>query len=141
MRTMSENKSKNSIKPIDTVKRILFMDDEVLISMTTESILSKAGFSVSLASDGAEAVEIFRRAVSEGNPFRLVILDLNIPGGMGGEEAVRELMKIRPDLKAIVTSGYLNDKVMSDCNRYGFIESLAKPFTSEELIEIVSKNI
>lgn len=135
---MSEKKS---IDHIDAGKRVLFMDDEVLISMTTENILSKAGFDVSHASDGAEAVEIFRRAIGEGNPFSLVILDLNVPGGMGGEETVQELIKIMPDIKAIVTSGYLNDKVMSDCNKYGFIESLAKPYTSEDLIEIVSKNI
>lgn len=117
------------------------MDDELLISMTTGNILSRAGFNASLASDGAEAIEIFRKAINEGRPFSLVILDLNVPGGMGGEETVQALMKIRPGIKAIVTSGYLNDKVMSDCNKYGFIGSLPKPFTSEDLIEIVSKNI
>jgi len=121
--------------------RVMFMDDEILISMTTGQILSRAGFDVSLAYNGAEAVDIYKRAISDENPFSLIILDLNVPGGMGGLETLRTILEINPAAKAIITSGYLNDDIMSNYNAYGFAAVLPKPFSTQDLIEIVSNNL
>lgn len=114
------------------------MDDELLITMTAGHILSGAGYDVVLAANGEEAVDIYSKAFSLENPFSLIILDLTVPGGMGGAETLRTILNINPSAQAIVTSGYLNDKVMSEYKEFGFIGILPKPFTGDDLLKVVA---
>ncbi len=77
--------------------------------------------------------------MESGEPFDAVILDLTIPGGMGGKEAIKELLQIDPKIKAIVSSGYYNDPVMSNYKEYGFSGIVAKPYKIDELSETLKK--
>ena len=96
-------------------------------------MLVSSGYVVETARDGAEAVALYRAARESGKPFDAAILDLTVPGRMGGKETIRELLAIDPDVRAIVFSGYSNDPVMADCRKYGFRGVLPKPFTMNEL--------
>ncbi|MFH1771767.1 MAG: PAS domain S-box protein [Candidatus Omnitrophota bacterium] len=112
---------------------VLVMDDEELIRNTLKRVLTALGYKVMFAQDGAEAVEMYKKAKEEGNTFDAVILDLTVPAGMGGEEAVRKLCQIDPDVKAIASSGYSNDPIMADYKKYGFYAAVAKPYNIEEI--------
>jgi CheY-like chemotaxis protein len=97
-------------------------------------LLRRIGYDdIEFATDGIEAVKRYKAAREKGRPFDAVILDLTIPGGMGGEETIKELRKIDPHVRAIVSSGYADEAVMSDYKRYGFSGMVAKPYTLEEL--------
>ncbi|MGD0282221.1 MAG: ATP-binding protein [Dissulfurispiraceae bacterium] len=116
---------------------ILVMDDEELVRDVAGQILETLGYEVQLAANGAEAIELFKKARESANPFDVVLMDLTIPGGMGGREAVRELLKIDPGVKAIVSSGYSNDPIMADFKRYGFRGVITKPYKVQELSDTV----
>src|SRR5690606_27074537 len=113
--------------------RVLLMDDDAMIRLVVRRMLECLGHTTATAEDGAEAIEIFRQAHEEGNPFDVVIMDLTVPGGMGGKEAVHHLRAIEPGLKAIVSSGYFNDPIMANHKEYGFDGVIAKPFQLEGL--------
>jgi PAS domain S-box-containing protein len=113
--------------------RILIMDDEEAIRDVVGNTLTLLGYSVDFAKDGAEAIARYQREKEAGHPFDLVIMDLTIPGGMGGKEAVRALKNYDPQIKAIVSSGYSNDPVMANFRNYGFCGFVAKPFHIHEL--------
>ncbi|MBU0711743.1 PAS domain S-box protein [bacterium] len=113
--------------------KILIMDDEDFVREVAGEMVESLGYSAEFAKDGAEAIEFYKTALKSEEPFAAVIMDLTIPGGMGGKEAVRELLKIDPELKAIVSSGYSNDPIMSDCKKYGFVGVIAKPYKLSEL--------
>ena len=81
----------------------------------------------------------YKEQKDSSEPFDAVILDLTIKGGMGGEQTMRELLKIDPDVKAIVSSGYFNDPVMADFEKYGFMSALAKPYAKKNLAETLEK--
>jgi PAS domain S-box-containing protein len=115
--------------------RILVMDDEELIRRLLDQTLRQLGYEVECVRDGTEAIERYRHAQVSGRPFDVVLMDLTIPGGMGGQEAVRRLHTLDPAVKAVVLSGYSNDPVMADYRRYGFSEQLAKPYTVQQLSE------
>ncbi len=119
--------------------RILIMDDEEMLRTMLLVMLSRCGYEVIQAVDGEEVVRIYRKAATEGKPIDLVIMDLTIPGGMGGREAVRELCLFDPQVKALVASGYSNDPVMADYAAHGFSGAIAKPFKFQELCEQVQK--
>lgn len=104
-------------------------------------LLSRLGYVVETAADGAAAVERYAAAKESGRPFDLVIMDLTIPGGMGGKEALRELKRIDPGVKALVSSGYSNDRVMSDYERHGFLGVVAKPYDLAELSQVIASVI
>ncbi len=113
--------------------RILVMDDEEVIRELLHDELTDAGYDIELAVDGTEAIERYTKAKDLGQPFDAVIMDLTIPGGMGGKEAIKQLLEIDPSAKVIVSSGYSTDPIMSDFKKYGFSAVAAKPYKVEEL--------
>lgn len=120
---------------------ILFMDDEDFIRELAAGILGHLGYEVTFARNGEEALEKYEKAHEKGTPFDAVILDLTIPGGMGGKECIRKLKKIDPDVKAIVSSGYSNDPVATNPRRYGFKAYIAKPYNIQTLSTVLNKTI
>jgi PAS domain S-box-containing protein len=119
--------------------KILVMDDKEILRELAHEILTGLGYQVGLASDGAETIRLYRDAQQAGQPFDLVIMDLTVPGGMGGKDAIKALLEIDPDVKAIVSSGYSHDAVMSDYQQYGFCAVLVKPYRMEELRKILAR--
>ncbi|UCF93441.1 MAG: PAS domain S-box protein [Desulfobacterales bacterium] len=115
--------------------RILVMDDEDFIRELASQMLKKMGYAAALAQDGEQALHLYKQALASGQPFDAVILDLTVPGRMGGKETIRNLLKIDPNVKAIVSSGYSNDPVMSDYGLYGFQTAVRKPYLIQELSE------
>lgn len=125
--------------PIRAKGRVLIMDDEQLIRDIAGEMLEYIGYQVGLAVDGEEALELYRKARHNGAPFDVVIMDLTIPGGMGGEQAIQRLLELDPAAKAIVSSGYSNDPVMSDYRRHGFSGVVTKPYKIKELARILQQ--
>jgi PAS domain S-box-containing protein len=108
--------------------RVLFMDDEQIIRDMAAALLQRFGLSVDCAVDGAEAIEKYQAARAEGRPYDLVIMDLTVPGGMGGLAALGHLKKIDPSVKAVVSSGYSSDPVLANHRDHGFAAVMAKPY-------------
>ncbi len=114
--------------------RILVMDDEEVIRDITKEVLTRMGYEAEFASEGSEAVEMYQRAFARGQSFDAVIMDLTVPGGMGGLEATRKLLDADPDAKVIVSSGYSNDPIMANYKEYGFRGVVAKPYKVRDLV-------
>ncbi len=119
--------------------KVLIMDDEKGVRELIRKILNNMGFDVDLAKDGEEAINKYRKAIDSEKSYDIVIMDLTIPGGMGGEEAVKELLKLDPDAKVVVSSGYSTDPIMSNYKDYGFKGCLSKPYNIDELSEVLEK--
>jgi len=113
------------------------MDDEDAIREIAEALLKHLGYRVDLAHDGEEAIARYRKAFFANDPYNLVIMDLTIPGGMGGKEAIGHLHDIDPGVRAIVSSGYSNDPIMADYTSFGFQGILAKPYSVNEMNRVV----
>ncbi len=128
-------------KPIFGNGKILIMDDDEAIRDMAGQTLGFIGYEVELSKDGAEAVDIYKRAKEAGDPFDVVIMDLTIPGGIGGKDAILMLREIEPEVKAIVFSGYSNDPVMADYKKYGFNSVITKPFEIKEMNDTLQKMI
>jgi PAS domain S-box-containing protein len=120
---------------------VLLMDDEEMILSVGSKILSFAGYTVETAHHGQEALEIFSRYLKSDSPVDVVILDITIPGGMGGAETLKRLKNLSPRVKAIVSSGYSNDPIMSDFRSYGFAGVVSKPYRMEDLLKTVNQII
>ncbi len=117
--------------------KILFMDDEDLIRNLGYEILSLLGYEVVLVIDGQEAIVSYGEAQKSSAPFDAVIMDLTVPGGMGGYEAMQVLRKMDPNVRAIVSSGYSTDPIMADYKTYGFKGIVPKPYTVQDLSQIL----
>ena len=119
-------------------RKILLMDDDKTVREIMAAMLSFIGCSNEQACDGKEAIELYLKANKEGVPFDLVIMDLTIPGGMGGKEAISALLALDPKAKAVVSSGYANDPIMANYQAYGFCGILSKPFKLDDLNKVIA---
>ena len=108
--------------------KILLMDDEQVILEVTKEVLNFLGYEVFFAQEGAAAIEIFSRERLAGRPFDLIILDLSVPEGMGGQETFEKLHALDPSVKAIVSSGYTSEPMMTDPKKFGLAGVLGKPY-------------
>ena len=121
--------------------RILIVDDEEAIRALVEFTLERLGYQVTQAESALEGVEIYRQKLEANERFDAVILDLTLPGGMGGKEALKKLIEIDPTVNAIVSSGYAMDATMSRYQDFGFRGVIAKPYEAAELGKIVHEVI
>ncbi|MCD4651207.1 MAG: PAS domain S-box protein, partial [Candidatus Cloacimonetes bacterium] len=117
--------------------RVLVMDDEEMVLKITVKMLEKLGYETETVSGGKDAIKCYQKAMIAGKPFDLIIMDLTIPGGIGGVEAIKEILKIDPNAKAIVSSGYAADPVMANYAEFGFRGIVTKPFIMKELYNVV----
>lgn len=135
-------KKMNGVKSeieIEERRRILLMDDNEIVRNTVSRMIESRGHDVVTTKDGEEALEEYRKAGESGDSFDVVILDLTVKGGMGGKEAMVKLKEIDPGVKAIVSSGYSHDPVMSNYEEHGFQAFIEKPFTCRKLLNVISE--
>jgi signal transduction histidine kinase len=119
--------------------RVLVMDDEVMILTLTRAILGHMGYQVAVAEHGEAAIRAYEEAMAGGARFDAVILDLTIPGGLGGLETIARLRALDPTVRAIVSSGYSEDPVMAHYAAYGFAGVAMKPYTAEYLGDVLAR--
>jgi PAS domain S-box-containing protein len=121
--------------------KILLMDDDQTVQITLKKMLVRLGFSVDLVSNGTDCLSMYSKSLEENKAYELLIMDLTIAGGMGGKEAISELLKIDPKAKAIVSSGYSNDPILAKYDEYGFKAALHKPYSLSELEQTINRVI
>ncbi len=135
------NESKISEKEVSkkhgNTGKILVMDDDEMIRDVVGDMLIHIGYEVEFSTDGVEACRKYTESMEKNDKFDLIIMDLTIPGGMGGKKAVKKILKIDPGAKVVVSSGYSNDPVMGDYKSYGFSGVVVKPFQMEELKSVI----
>jgi CheY-like chemotaxis protein len=117
--------------------KILVMDDQKYVRNTIKTMLSLHNYEVVTAENGYQVIELYRKALMNEKPFDVVLLDLTVPGGYGGKETLRELLKIDPAVRAVALSGYSNDPAMAVYRVYGFKASISKPFDIDELLKTI----
>ena len=121
--------------------KVLVMDDEEMVLEIAGQIIEHLGYQVQLVRDGEELISRYVDAMQNGKPFDAILVDLTIPGGMGGKEAVERLLKIDPNLRAVVSSGYSNDPIMANYQKYGFTGVVSKPYHMRELKRVLEEVI
>jgi CheY-like chemotaxis protein len=119
--------------------RVLLIDDEEIIRKSAGEALRRLGYDVTVAEDGMVGTGLYEEALVRAEPFDLVLLDLTIPGGVGGEEAVQDLLRIDPGARVIASSGYSSDPVMANFGKYGFRDVIIKPYRIDDLGEVLHK--
>lgn len=139
--TKPEVTSKVAVPALQGAGRVLVMDDEPLIRRVLVKTLALIGFEVETVAEGLEALNCYREAKEAGRAFDVVIMDLTIPGGMGGKEAVAYLLDYDPQAKVIVSSGYSSDAIASNYQKYGFRAVVTKPYKLEELTHTINELI
>ncbi len=119
--------------------RLLVMDDEEIIRSLTSEMLGELGYEVQTCINGEQAVVMYGEALQAGMPFGAVIMDLTVPGGMGGKEAAVEILKLDPAARLIVSSGYSNDPVMANYTSYGFSAMIVKPYHLADMAQTLGR--
>jgi PAS domain S-box-containing protein len=134
---------RTSVPPVRHEGRgnILIMDDEDAIRDILSTMLTIMGYTATKVADGREALKILQEKDKQGERFDAAILDLTVPGGVGGMEAVTDIRKTHPDLPVFASSGYSEDPVMSQPSAYGFTDSLRKPYTTTELADLLNRHL
>jgi CheY-like chemotaxis protein len=120
---------------------ILLMDDDELLLNAISRLLKNLGYRIDTADDGMKAVARYHMQLEKGEKYDAVILDITVPGGMGGEEALRRITDFDPTVRAIVSSGYSNNHIMARFEDYGFRGVLKKPYKIEDLKNELSRVI
>ncbi|MCP5047859.1 MAG: PAS domain S-box protein [bacterium] len=123
----------NKELPVKGNGKVLVMDDDKMVGDIVRRQLTHLGYQSEIAHEGHEAIRLYRKALDKDKPFDAVLMDLTIPGGLGGAETVKKLLKIDPHVRAIVSSGYSNDPIMADFENYGFTNCIVKPYKLQEL--------
>lgn len=121
--------------------KVLLMDDEQIILDVTLEVLRFLEYDVMFARDGVAALNLYKQEKEAGVPFDLVILDLSVPEGLGGKDAIALLKAYDPTVKAIVSTGYSHDPVVLDFHQYGFSGRLSKPYKINDLKELLEQQI
>jgi CheY-like chemotaxis protein len=128
-----------SLIPPHAPVRVLVMDDEPMVHRALSRALGRGAHQAVCVETGEEAVLKYRQAVATGHRFDVVILDLTVRGGMGGRDTAREILHEDPEAKIVVASGYCDDPVMASYREFGFVASMAKPFSSEDVIRLIAR--
>jgi CheY-like chemotaxis protein len=115
------------------------MDDEEALRTLLAQILKRLGYEVECARDGTEAINLYQKAKDSGRRFDIVLVDLTIPGGMGGKEVAARLREVDDSVILIVSSGYSHTPIMSEFRKYGFDDVLSKPWTPVQLSEVLRR--
>jgi PAS domain S-box-containing protein len=132
-------KPADGIGPVDReAGSILVMDDEEMVRELAVLTLERRGYTVVTCRNGTEAVSLYKEAAMDDRPFSVVIMDLTIPGGMGGVETAKQILAFAPDANLVVSSGYSEDPVMSNYKEYGFCAAIEKPYSVEDIARIIS---
>ena len=118
-------------------KRVLIMDDEEMILDILSRMFDHLGYEITTCLDGAQAIAAFAKSKSHAETFDVVMMDLVIPNGVGGQDAVHTIKKIDPNAKVIASSGHLDHPVMMDHNKFGFNAVLEKPYKLEKLQQVI----
>ena len=141
MDTNKKIPQKKELKEIPIVGggKVLVMEEDEPLRNLLFQMLELLGYESELARNGDEAIELYKKEMASGQPHNVVILDLTVSTGNGGEETIKKLLQIDPDVKAVISSGNLYDAVMIDYKKYGFAAALPKPFTKKDLKDTLSK--
>ena len=126
-------------RPHERRQRVLFMDDDAPIRDVVRKILTAHGYDTHCTADGQEAIDAWRRARDFGAPFDLILVDLDVRGGMGGQETVARLRGEYPGIKALLTSGYIDDVLMETYREHGFLGVIPKPFHFDRLVQAIGR--
>ncbi len=119
--------------------KLLVLDDDKIIQGTLQRIFENLNQEVEIVENGEAAITQYRKAMKSDHPYDAAILDLTIPGAMGGQEAAKIILEIDPSANLIVSSGYFDNPVMANFKEYGFKEVLGKPYTLQRLIKVLNK--
>ncbi|MGE5544256.1 MAG: PAS domain S-box protein [Bacillota bacterium] len=136
---LPHDSANHPLQPATGQGRILVMDDEKKIREVVGRMLRAIGYEVTVTNNSQEAVESYLEAMNSGQKFDAVIMDLVVPGGMGGQDAIQKLLAIDPEVKAIVSSGYPNDPIMTEYANWGFKGVVSKPFGINELSQVLKQ--
>ena len=117
---------------------VLVMDDDEMIRAMSTILLKRLGYNATTCVNGEEAIELYRNAKESGTPYIAVIIDLMIPHGMGGKDAAKQILRIDPDARLIVSTGNSADPVMADYESYGFYASLPKPYKPSDMAAVLA---
>ncbi len=126
-------------EPFRATGRVLIMDDDPIVRDVLSAMLEQLGLTSETTEEGMQALACYREALEAGNPFDAVILDLTVPGGVGGRDVIEKLRALDPQVRAVASSGYSNDPVMSQPQAYGFHAGIAKPYRMEDLEAVLRK--
>ena len=133
------NSGQNPGQSLQGSGKILIMDDEEFILDLSTTMLTELGYAPTTVQHGEQAIEEYNKALEHNNPFKAVVLDLTVPGGMGGVQTLQELKKKVPSIVAIASSGFSNAPVLVDPAAYGFAGILKKPYVKEDLGAVLKK--